>query len=191
MFRLQFAQYGLLHSRFLLFVSKVPQAAQFFFVHILSFPATYFSCACRNTIDSWNFYCTTRTGFEHGKRAWRDWHTITTRLFAFVCHVTTTTFITSFAHVPFCHCTCYIYDHMLMTCYVIIKLVNSFSVWTCPSNIMSSQFKHENTKILYSLKYSWSRVSSLIPPPRCKLMTVVSSNRWTTGTIFRPSRYDL
>ena len=126
-----------------------------------------------------------------GKRAWRNWHTITTRLFAFMCHVTTTSFITSFKHISFSHRTCNINNHMIMACYVIIKNVNPFSFWTCPSNIMSSQFKHENTKILYSLKYSWSRVSSLIPPPRCKLMTVVSSNRWTTVTIFRPSRYDL
>ena len=61
-----------------------------------------------------------------GKRARRNWHTITARLFALMCHVNTTSFITCFTHIPFSHLACYIYDHMVMTCYVIIKEINSF-----------------------------------------------------------------
>ena len=63
-FCLQLTQYGFLHSCFL-FVSKLPHATKFFFCSH-SFLSTY-SYACRNTPYSWKFYCTTRTGFEHGK----------------------------------------------------------------------------------------------------------------------------
>ena len=61
-----------------------------------------------------------------GRRAWRNFHAITTRLFAFICHVTTTSFITRSANIPFCHRPCNIYDHMVMTYDVVIKEVNPF-----------------------------------------------------------------
>ena len=126
MFRLQFAQYGLLHSCFFLFVSKLPQAAQFFFCsHSLS-PQLIFLVlveTCRTPKCS---ITQLARDSNMGKRAWRNGHAITARLLAFMCHVTSTSFITCFTHIPFCHCTCVIYDHMVMTCYVIIKEVNSF-----------------------------------------------------------------
>ena len=80
-----------------------------------------------------------------------------------MCHVRIASFVTAFTNVPFCHRTCNINDYIIMTCDFIIKKVNSFSDWTCPSNIISSPFKPENTTIRYSLKCSWNWVSSLIP----------------------------
>jgi len=60
------------------------------------------------------------------KRAWRNRRTIDARLFAFMCHFPTTYFITLFTHVPCCHRTCNIYNHMVMPGDFFIKKVNSF-----------------------------------------------------------------
>jgi len=46
----------------------------------------------------------------------RDRHAITTRLFAFLCHVRTASLVTAFTNVFLCHRTCNIYDHMVKTC---------------------------------------------------------------------------
>ena len=96
------------------------------FLHKLSYLLTYFSYVYQNTPGSKNSCFTTRTGFEQRRSTRRDRHTITIRLFSFMCHVHIPSFVTDFTNLLSWHRNCNIYDHIVMTCDFIIKKVNSF-----------------------------------------------------------------
>ena len=117
MFRLQFAQYGLLHSCFL-FVSNLPHAAQFCFCSPTVFPRNLLLlCLSKHTR-----LLKVLLHDSHGIRTFENVHVGTDiqslRLFAFMCHVHIASFITRFAH-TFSHRTCNTYHHMVMTCDVV------------------------------------------------------------------------
>jgi len=65
---------------------------------------------------------------SHGIRTWENEHEGTDNHYTPVrnCHVHIASFITRFAHIPFCHRPCNTYEHMVMTCNVIIKEANPF-----------------------------------------------------------------
>jgi hypothetical protein len=138
MFCLHFAQYGLLHSCFFLFVSNLPHAVQFLFCsHCLSSYLIILILAKTSPTQE-----ISRKGFERVKS--RTGQTQSLHACSNLCHIRIASFIKVFTHIPFCHRICNIFDYMVMTCDIVIK-VNSFSVWTCPSNIMTLPCKPENT----------------------------------------------
>ena len=74
-----------------------------------------------------------RDSFFFGERTWRNRPALATRLSTLMRLATFTALITAFAYIPSSHCTRKIVYHMMMSLYVIIHQVNSFSDSTCPS----------------------------------------------------------
>ena len=67
---------------------------------------------------------------SHGIGTWENAHGGTDiqslHACSHLCHVHIASFGTRFAHIPFCHRPCNIYDYIVVTCDFIIKKVNSF-----------------------------------------------------------------
>jgi hypothetical protein len=70
-----------------------------------------------------------------------------------VSYTATTSFTTAFTDIPFRHCRRYICDHVIVTCRVVIKQIDSFFGFDMPikDNILEVQPFLDNNPIIFEM----------------------------------------